>query len=650
MADLLLNVVLIVKKNTTLSFLRALNSILNQTYSPIKVMVVDVNEPNSMYSLGLQEDLTAFPEVEYLQLEQSFSNTQIKNYILKNVVGEYIAFVNSYDRWDLVKAFLQIDQLMGDQKAGASCSNGVLIDDRVTGMPVGSLMENITFNSSKWILDNPARMSAQVIYRLEAIKEAGGFDECFENFCDGDMLIRLNKQHKVLIIPVSLCECHITSDNEDYNYMCYRDGQNILNRYRADFLKNKRMTLLFYRKMLYLARVNYLWLSCCGYILLYIIKSPGHSVWLVVKSFLRGIRYLFKWIYRELSLSKAAMRCCADSHLIKTGKLHKIKHTATVKYMEEEDRKAVSFSSARQYNEQRALDFVFDHKLKGIIIPKYVTHIKQKMFYGCDQLVSVEISNTVTEIEAYAFQNCKNLRKITFEEGSRLEKVGAYAFAGCSALEVITLPASLVKIGRYAFFECSSLTQLLFTSMRHSVKKTSNIFPSTLSTIPCCAFAGCVNLISVEFGDNSMLKTVESGAFMGCRRMQKILLTGRLKTIGSYAFAYCSELETIAIPQIDTLESIGKCAFLYCEALVYFQFPSQLSRINIRTFYGCSSIRMVKIPKKVLAINHQAFAKCTSLASAVILTGDTAISPTAFEKHTKLQIQEGEDKNLSSGG
>ncbi len=650
MAELLLNVVLIAKKNTSLSFLRALNSILEQTYSPVKVMVVDANEPNSMYSLGLQEDLTAFPEVEYLQLEQSFSNTQIRNYILKKAEGEYIAFVNCYDRWDLVKAFLQIDQLKADQMAGASCSNGVLLDDRVTGMPAGPLMENITFDSSSWILENPARMSSQVIYRLEAIKEAGGFDECFENFSDGDMLIRLNKQNKVLVMPVSLCECHISPDQEDYDFQCFRDGQNILSRYRANFLKNKRMTLAFYQKMFYLAKINYLWLNCCGYILLYIIKSPGHSLWLIVKSILRGIHYLFKWISREFSLRKTVRRIHKDSRLIRSGKLHKIKQTTAKQLVDEEDRKPVSFSSARQYNEQRTLDFVLDHKLTSIIIPKYVTNIKQKMFYGCDQLISIEIPNTVTEIEAHAFQNCRNLRYITFEDGSRLEKIGAYAFAGCSALEVITLPATLVKIGRYAFFECSSLTQLLFTYMRHGVEKTNNIFPTTISTIPCCAFAGCTNLVTVEFGDNSMLKTVESGAFMGCQRMQKILLTGRLRTLGSYAFAYCTELEIIAIPQIDTLESIGKCAFLCCEALVYFQFPSQLKRINIRTFYGCSSIKSVKIPKKVLAINHQAFAKCTSLASAVILTGDVAISPSAFEKQTKLQIQEGEDKNLSSGG
>ena len=63
MADYLLSVVLIAKKNTSLSFLRALKSILNQVDTPIRTLVVDANEPNSIYSLGLQEDLALFPYV-----------------------------------------------------------------------------------------------------------------------------------------------------------------------------------------------------------------------------------------------------------------------------------------------------------------------------------------------------------------------------------------------------------------------------------------------------------------------------------------------------------------------------------------------------------------------------------------------------------
>jgi hypothetical protein len=307
----------------------------------------------------------------------------------------------------------------------------------------------------------------------------------------------------------------------------------------------------------------------------------------------------------------------------------------------------VVFSSARQYNERNALDFVFDRKLKSIVIPEHITVIKKGMFYGCDQLVRVEIPNTVLEIQAHAFHQCRNLHEVVIQEGSRLGKIGAYAFAGCASLEILSLPSSVIQIGRGAFIKCRSLRQLLFTYMHHGEERVGKVYPTAIGKLLPYTFAGCISLQSVEFGADSILETVEHGAFLGCSRLQKAVLTGEVKSLGSYSFAYCSELETVAIPQVDMLKSIGKGAFMHCRALDYFLFPNQIERIHVRTFYGCSGLKQVKLPKKVRSINHQAFAKCNSLANTIILSGDVSISPTAFDKHTRVQIRENESKETS---
>lgn len=642
MSDSLLSVILIAKKNTSLSFLRALQSILHQIYSPIKVLVVDANEPNSMYSLGLQEDLVAFPRAEYLQLDQSLSIAAIRNYVIDYVEGEYIAFLNSTDVWDSTKALLQLQQLKADSEAVASCSNGVLIDERREEVSVTPLIEHLTVEPSKWLLDNPAKMSAQVIYQREAVKAEGGFDEQFENFCDGDMLIRLSKNNKVQLLPVSLCECHITQDNDIYDRVNFRDSQKILYKYMEIFLPDRRMSQDFYARMLHLAKMNYQWLNYAAYLFMYFIKGPGRSI---LAFFIKGakiISYIFKWIWRELSIVKEGVRILKNIILVRMGKLDKIKALKPAAHIEKAVLEPVVFSSAGQYNERNSLDYVFNHRLESILIPEYVTVIKRGMFYGCDRLVSVEIPNTVLEIQDHAFHGCGNLRHVIVKEGSSLGKIGAYAFAGCGALEGITLPSSVIQIGKYAFAECPSLKQLLFTYLDHGEERTKNSFPTAIGRISRYTFAGCTNLLSVEFGVNSMLEAVDNGAFIGCGRLQRVVLTGSVKTLGSYAFAYCKELETVAIPQVDMLKSIGKCAFMYCQSLEYFQFPNQIEHIYVRTFYGCSGLRLVKIPKKVLSINHQAFAKCTSLANAIILTGDITISPTAFGRNTKVSIPEKE--------
>ena len=650
MVNSLLSIVLIAKRNTSLSFIRALRSIINQIYQPIQVLVVDVNEPNGIYSLGLQEDLAAFPEIEYLHLDQSLSSAEIRNHMIPYVGGEYIAFITSNDVWDSTKALLQIEQLKENVNTAASCSNGVLIDERKADVSVEPLIEKVSFQSSKWILDNPAKMSAQVIYRTQALKKAGGFDKRFENFCDGDMLLRLDKENKVLLLPVSLCHCYITPDQEEYDWINFKDNQKILLKYMELFLANKRLTQNYYLRMIQMARKNYLWLNYLGYVFMYFSKAPLRSTLLFLKRLGNQLNYISKWYRRELSLRKEELRIARDIRLFRNGKTGKVKALKPVVPAKELMDRQITFSSAREYNKLNNLEFVFDHKLGHISIPDYVTVIKKGMFYGCDRLESVVIPNTVAEIRPHAFHNCKNLRSISIQEGSRLGKIGAFAFAGCVALESVSLPSSIVSLGKYAFFECCSLKELLFTSLYLGKEKTGRIFPTAIVKIPRYTFAGCSKLQEVEFGENSMLEILEKGAFLGCDNLRRILLTGSVNTLESYSFAYCRKLETAVFPQIDALKEIGKGAFQCCEALAYFQIPNEMERIHVRTFYGCSALKLIKIPKKVLSVSHQAFAKCDALEKVMIFTGDAAISSKAFDRHTRVQIvgNAGEDASLNT--
>lgn len=53
----------------------------------------------------------------------------------------------------------------------------------------------------------------------------------------------------------------------------------------------------------------------------------------------------------------------------------------------------------------------------------------------------------------YIFSYCKDLRKVTFGEGSRLRKIGRSAFSYCTSLRNIDLPAGLEDIGSKCFQE-----------------------------------------------------------------------------------------------------------------------------------------------------------------------------------------------------
>lgn len=71
------------------------------------------------------------------------------------------------------------------------------------------------------------------------------------------------------------------------------------------------------------------------------------------------------------------------------------------------------------------------------------------------------ISASVTVIGREAFWNCKELRKLSFAPGSKLEKIGSESFCN-TGMERITIPKSVKEIQDSAFRNCESLKYVIF--------------------------------------------------------------------------------------------------------------------------------------------------------------------------------------------
>ncbi len=90
------------------------------------------------------------------------------------------------------------------------------------------------------------------------------------------------------------------------------------------------------------------------------------------------------------------------------------------------------------------------------------TKVGKYAFTGCSSIATVNIGNSVEEIEEYAFVECEGLTNLTF--GSGLTFIDYCAFNKCTGLTAITIPGNVNRIGAYAFEGCTNLANVYFNS------------------------------------------------------------------------------------------------------------------------------------------------------------------------------------------
>ena len=80
--------------------IRAIDSVLDQTYQNIEIIVVDDNDPNTIYRQEMKEIMKRYkenPNVIYLQHEHNMNGAAARNTGLSVAKGEYIGFLDDDD-------------------------------------------------------------------------------------------------------------------------------------------------------------------------------------------------------------------------------------------------------------------------------------------------------------------------------------------------------------------------------------------------------------------------------------------------------------------------------------------------------------------------------------------------------------------------
>ena len=141
---------------------------------------------------------------------------------------------------------------------------------------------------------------------------------------------------------------------------------------------------------------------------------------------------------------------------------------------------------------------LMDENTGSLTIPDSVTAIGEGAFSNLEGLRTIIIPSTVKRIEQNAFKNNTTLENVIIQErnGEGVEYIGANAFYGCSNLQTINLPDTITTIGESCFRSCAKLDNVKL--------------PNNLTTLNPYTFDGCTNLKNLELSKALLTLGVQS--------------------------------------------------------------------------------------------------------------------------------------------
>lgn len=185
-----------------------------------------------------------------------------------------------------------------------------------------------------------------------------------------------------------------------------------------------------------------------------------------------------------------------------------------------------------------------------------------------------------------------------------VNSIDSYAFYECNALKAIDIPSSITEIGNYAFYgsKIESLTlnsNAIGTNFQNSSSLKTVHLGSNVTSLPDWAFSHS-GLEEITFSES--VKTVGSNAFAGCSNLKK---------------AEFANIESLCAIDFDIYESnpmeITHSLCINGEEVIDVYIPNTVSRIGSRAFSGCSNLASVAIPKSVTSIGEKAFQNCSNM-------------------------------------
>lgn len=157
--------------------------------------------------------------------------------------------------------------------------------------------------------------------------------------------------------------------------------------------------------------------------------------------------------------------------------------------------------------------------------------------------------------------------------------------------------------------------------------------PDGIKYIDVFAFLGCKKLEEVVIPESVV--EIDDEAFAECQSLKEITIPDSVVKMGRAVFRECEKLKNVKLP--DELERLEHSFFIMCSGLENITLPQSLKRIETSAFAGCISLKKIAFPKSLKQIDKMAFFSCSSLEEVIFPEGLERLDTGIFVSCKKLK-------------
>ena len=228
--------VIIPTYNRAETILRSVNSVLNQTYDDIELLIIDDGSTDNTKELLEQLDDS---RIRYFCLDTNGGASNARNVGANLAKGEWIAFQDSDDAWKPDKLSKQMTYALEHPEYNLVYSSYIAhLEDQdiyFPTHPLPSVMEGDMFDVL--LLRNVIGAPTMLIKR-DSFLQSKGFDTAYQSLEDWEFVIRFAKNNLIGYVPEYLMDVYMLDGGVSSRVGAYYDSRcRMLAEYKNEILK-----------------------------------------------------------------------------------------------------------------------------------------------------------------------------------------------------------------------------------------------------------------------------------------------------------------------------------------------------------------------------------------------------------------------------